>query len=249
MNEILHDQEKFKMVYLTYNEGERVSHDELEEWKNNTNFILDLVLRREYIPKGLSVEPEIFQKVYKINEVIGELESDFSHQIENVENLNVDYYKCLHDVSKMLSRPVNGMQKISQDFKKDFIQLVEVREELNEKIDQMMDSYYLVRNKHQETIFEIESLVKSLIGFTETNPGFSKEIHEMISSVAQIECGENETAKMDDIPSLIEQSQNLEEELTHQVNLLLGEATERQKIIERVKVLVSENAEIKQYDV
>ena len=42
-------------------------------------------------------------------------------------------YKCLNDVSKMLSRPVNGMQQISQDFQKTLFGLVEVREELNEQ--------------------------------------------------------------------------------------------------------------------
>ena len=86
----------------------------------------------------------------KVNDVITQLEQDFSSQIESVENLNVDYFKCLNDVSKMVSRPVNGMQQISQDFKKDFVGLVEVRDELNEQIDRMMDSYYLTKNKHQE---------------------------------------------------------------------------------------------------
>ena len=72
------------------------------------------------------------------------------------------------------------------------------------KIDQMMDSYYLVRNKHQETIFEIESLVKSLMNFSETNPGFSQEINEMISSIAQVEYGVSDAKGIDEIPQLIE---------------------------------------------
>ena len=149
----------------------------------------------------------------------------------------------------MLSRPVNGMQQISQDFKKDFVGLVEVRDELNEQIDRMMDSYYLTKNKHQETILEIESLVKSLMNFSETNPGYSQEINDIITNIAQVECSVSDAKGIDEIPQLIERSQNLEEELTNKINILLGEASERQKIIERVKVLVSENAEIKQYDV
>ena len=246
VEEVLHDQEKFKMTYIMTSNDSSAKVGEMNE---NINFVLESILKREYIPKSADVDPDVLLQLNKVNDVITQLEQDFSSQIESVENLNVDYFKCLNDVSKMLSRPVNGMQQISQDFKKDFVGLVEVRDELNEQIDRMMDSYYLTKNKHQETILEIESLVKSLMNFSETNPGFSQEINDIITNIAQVEYSVSDAKGIDEIPQLIERSQNLEEELTNKINILLGEASERQKIIERVKVLVSENAEIKQYDV
>ena len=87
------------------------------------------------------------------------------------------------------------------------------------------------------------------MNFSETNPGFLQEINDIITNIAQVEYSVSDAKGIDEIPQLIERSQNLEEELTNKINILLGEASERQKIIERVKVLVSENAEIKQYDV
>ena len=95
----------------------------------------------------------------------------------------------------------------------------------------MMDSYYLTKNKHQETILEIESLVKSLMNFPETNPGYSQEINDIITNIAQVECSVSDAKGIDEIPQLIEGSQNLEEELTNKINILLGEASERQKLL------------------